>query len=644
MSATTIRRRLLFVILALTVAAPAMGQLLPLPPPAPLQPVLSKLDPLLQVRLADLTGRSRVVVRASDMTAVSAVRLLIEETGGTPGRDLPIIEGLAADVPNSSLAALTNSPLVSRLALDRLLFGALNRAAVSVGAAAVRQELGLDGSGVGVAVIDSGVTAWHDDLSGAGGSQRVDRFVDFVSGRATPYDDYGHGTHVAGIIAGNGHDSNGARAGIAPGARLIVLKVLDGSGRGRISDVIAALGYVIDHKDQFNIRIVNLSIGAGVFESYESDLLTLASKRAVDAGIVVVAAAGNSGKDRHGRTQYGAITAPGNAPWVLTVGAASGMGTVSRSDDTVAAFSSRGPTAIDRLAKPDLVAPGVGIVSLSVPNSLLFTNRSGSLLAGTIAKPYLPYLSLSGTSQAAPVVAGTVALMLQANPALSPTAVKAILQYTAQSSGNYDPLTEGAGFLNARGAVGLSLFFAAPQSSPYYDWTWPIWSGHLIWGNRRILSGFLTPDSNAWALDGTWGAWSTPSDAAVTWGITYTTTTAQTDDGTTQTASSCGENWCLTAWTIQSSWSYNVVWGEQCSGADCTGDGWSVYDSTVVWGTGAGGETVVWGTADGETVVWGTTDSETVVWGTSDDEDVVWEKQCGEPDGSCEQADSGSVH
>ena len=642
MSATTIRRRLLFAILALALAAPARGQLLPLPPPPPLlQPVLSKLDPLLQARLADLSGRSRVVVRANDATAIDAVRLLIETTGGLAGRDLPIVEGLAAEIPNVSLAELTNSPLVRRVALDRLLFGALNRAAVSVGATAVRQELGLDGAGVGVAVIDSGVTAWHDDLSDAGGSQRVDRFVDFVSGRATPYDDYGHGTHVAGIIVGNGHDSNGARAGIAPGARLIVLKVLDGSGGGRISDVIAALGYVIDHKDQFNIRVVNLSIGAGVFESYETDVLTQATKRAVDAGIVVVAAAGNSGKDSHGRTQYGAITAPGNAPWVLTVGAASSMGTVGRSDDTVAAFSSRGPTAIDRVAKPDLVAPGVGIVSLSDPNSRLFSTRSGSLLAGAIVTPYLPYLSLSGTSQAAPVVAGTVALMLQANPALTPNAVKALLQYTAESSGQYDALTQGAGFLNARGAVGLSRFFAAPQSSSYFDWTWPMWSGQLIWGNRRILTGLLTPDANAWAHV-TWGDWSTPSGTAVTWGVTYTTSRDQTVDESSEAATSCDEHGCITTWTIHSSWSYNVVWGQQCSGTDCTGDGWSVYDSTVVWGTGADGETVVWGTADGETVVWGTTDSETVVWGTSDGEDVVWEKQCAEPDGACEQAQSGS--
>src|SRR6185295_14916133 len=298
----------------------------------------------------------------------------------------------------------------------------------TTGATAVRQELGLDGSGIGVAVIDSGITAWHDDLSDANlSSQRVDRFVNFVSGSQTRSDEYGHGTHVAGIIAGNGFDSGGARSGIAPASRLVVLKVLDGSGQGRISNVIAALDYVLAHRCELNIRVVNMSVATGVYESYNFDPLTQAAKRAVDAGIVVVAAAGNNGRSPEGHTQYGGITAPGNAPWVLTVGASSHMGTIDRTDDTIALFSSRGPTAIDRAAKPDLVAPGVGIESLSVPASAFYTTKAAYLLDGTVPKPFPPYLSLSGTSMAAPVVAGTVALMLEANPALTPNAVKAIL-------------------------------------------------------------------------------------------------------------------------------------------------------------------------------------------------------------------------
>src|SRR5207302_9148760 len=154
-------------------------------------------------------------------------------------------------------------------------------------------------------------------------------------------------------IAGNGYDSNGQNAGAAPDARLVSLKVLDASGRGNISHVIAALDWVVANKNAYNIRVVNLSVGATIRESYWTDPLTLAAKRDVDAGIVAVTAAGNFGSTSAGQPQYGGITAPGNAPWVLTVGASSSMGTPAREDDTVASFSSSGPTYIDWAAKPD---------------------------------------------------------------------------------------------------------------------------------------------------------------------------------------------------------------------------------------------------------------------------------------------------
>ena len=425
---------------------------------------LPKLDPLLQRRVSLLTGRSRVIVRAGNAASLTLVNALITQAGGTVGRSLPIIGSVAADVPNVSLPLLAVNPLIARLSLDRVVAGAMERTGATVGATAAREQFGYDGSGIGIAIIDSGVTSWHDDLGDpAIGAQRIDRFVDLVNGRQAPYDDYGHGTHVAGIIAGNGFDSGGRRSGIAPGAHVIALKVLDGAGRGRISDVIAALDYAVSNKDALNIRVANLSVATGVYESYNSDPLTLAARSAVDAGIVVVAAAGNNGRRPDGRTQYGGITAPGNAPWVLTVGASSHMGTVDRADDTIAAFSSRGPTAIDRAAKPDLVAPGVGIESLSDPDSSFYATKSPYLLSGTVATSYLPYLSLSGTSMAAPVVSGTVALMLQANPSLTPNQVKTILRRTAESSWRYDRLTQGAGFLNAKGAVELARNWSAPD-------------------------------------------------------------------------------------------------------------------------------------------------------------------------------------
>ncbi len=304
------------------------------------------------------------------------------------------------------------------------------------------------------------------------------------------------GRTCAGIIAGNGADSLGVRAGMAPSAHILSLKVLDDRGRGVISDVIAALEWTVANKAAYNVRVVNLSVGAAVTESYKTDPLTLAAKRAVDAGIVVVTAAGNLGKNADGQTQYGAITAPGNAPWVLTVGANSHEGTVVRTDDVMAGYSSRGPTAIDFQAKPDLVAPGTGIVSLSSASSTMYYSKPQYLLKGSFGGGYKPYLSLTGTSMAAPVVSGTVALMLQANPSLTPNMVKAILQYTAQIYPSYNVLTQGAGFLNAQGAVELARFFRTAQDGTRLSIP-SAWGRQVIWGNHRITGGVIRPNANA---------------------------------------------------------------------------------------------------------------------------------------------------
>ncbi len=391
-----------------------------------------KMDSLTQARMLDASGSSRVIVRAADGTSATSLLSAVTDLGGTVLGALPLVNATLVELPNRSLVTLALHPAVERISYDRLLLGAMERTGATVRATEVREDFGYDGAGVGVAIIDSGVTSWHDDLASAGGPQRVHQFVDFVNGHARAYDDYGHGTHVAGIVAGNGFDSTGKRTGIAPGAHLIVMKVLDAAGRGRISDVIAALDYVVAHRGTLDIRIVNMSIATGVYESYDTDPLTLAAKRAVEAGIVVVAAAGNRGRNPDGHDVYGGVTAPGNAPWVLTVGASSHMGSTRRDDDTMAVFSSRGPSAVDHGAKPDVVAPGVGLESLSDPESAFYTTKAKYLLNGTVSTSYLPYLSLSGTSMASPVVSGTVALMLQANPALTPNQVKAILQYTAQ--------------------------------------------------------------------------------------------------------------------------------------------------------------------------------------------------------------------
>jgi serine protease AprX len=562
---------------------------------------LSKIDALAERRLARV-GYSRVVLRAVDSVSASSMVPVVMNAGGMVRRTLPVINALVADVPNSALLTLAANPLVARLSVDRRAIGSLERTAATIGAASIRQALGYDGAGVGVAVIDSGVTPWHDDLAANQGGQRVEHFVDFINGWESSYDDYGHGSHVAGIIAGNGFDSSGARTGVAPGARLIVLKVLNGSGGGYISDVIAALDYVVEHRTALNIRVVNVSVAAGVHESYNTDPLTVAAKRVVEAGIVVVTAAGNGGRNPDGRPAYGGVTAPANAPWVLTVAASSHMGTAGRADDVMADFSSRGPSRFDQGAKPDIVAPGVGIESLSNPDSALYTTKADYLLPGSVPTSYLPYLSLSGTSMAAPVVSGTVALMLQANPSLTPNLVKAILQFTAEVKTDRDPLTQGAGFLNAAGAVALARYFAQPGASDYPSTAG--WGRRMIWGNRLVWGGWLTPGANAWAMNVGWGGSTTPGGEIVKWGVTCA-------------GLNCG-NGTGNVWSPSTGHSLNVVWGSVCDGADCQWP-WTV-DAVD----------------DDESVVWGTTDpDESVVWGTTDeDESVVWGTGCGDP--ACE--------
>ncbi len=564
----------------------------------------SKLDKTLQ-RLAASNGQSdaRVIVELVDNAPAGVIKAL----GGTEGRRLHTFGGRVARISSQRLAGLANSPWVKSVHYDRPVSVLMNRVAVVVGARAAQTALGLDGSGVGVVIIDSGITPWHDDLMGTGiGGQKVVQFVDFVNNQPRPYDDNGHGTHVAGIIAGSGYDSYGARAGIAPGSHLVSLKVLDGAGGGHISDVIAALDWVVANHAAYNIRVVNLSVGAAVTESYETDPLTLATKRVVDAGVVVVAAAGNVGKNAAGQIQYGGITAPGNAPWVLTVGASSHMGTLTRIDDTVADYSSRGPTAIDYFAKPDIVAPGTGVVSLSDPNSTFYSTKSAFLLDGTRQTSYHPYLSLTGTSMATPVVAGSVALMLQANPALTPNAVKAILEYTAQNYSQYNRLSEGAGFLNTKGAVDLASFFRHVLPGEQFPKD-PTWSRQVIWGNHLVSHGMILPTASAWADNIVWGAARDAAGDNIVWG---TACPNETD---------CD----------------NIVWGSSRDGENIV---WGSNDSldNIVWGTAGDGDNIVWGTSDGtDNIVWGTSvDSlDNIVWGTADDGDnIVWGTDCGGDD------------
>ena len=445
--------------------------------------------------------------------------------------------------------------------------------------------------------------------------QRVAAFVDFVNGRTAPYDDNGHGTHVVGHhrrqrlrLAGHARRHRAVSAPRQPeGARR--------TRRGVISNVIAALDWVVANRAAYNVRVVNLSVGAAVTESYKTDPLTLAAKRAVDAGIVVVTAAGNLGKNANGQLQYGGITAPGNAPWVLTVGAYSHEGTVIRTDDMMAGYSSRGPTAIDFEAKPDIVAPGTGIVSLSDPAQPDVRDEDG-----------LPPERLAAVGDEAVsepdrhqhVVAGRRGHR-RADDAGEPGADAEHGQGDPPVHGaglpSYNALTQGAGFLNTKGAVELARFFqdGAGRSRLPIPRTW---SKQVIWGNHRITGGVIRPNANACQLGTTWGAARRPrrrqhrlghvaqerwrqhgvghrgpvSDDNIVWG------TVLDSDGDNIVWGTCrsGDN---IVWGTLSG-DDNIVWGTDCGGANC---------DNMVWGTSIAGDNMVWGTAlSADNIVWGT--------------------------------------
>src|SRR5262245_58935932 len=303
----------------------------------------------------------------------------------------------------------------------------------------------LTGDGVTVAVIDSGIDMEHNAFL----RSRVLLTQDFTGGDGI--DRFGHGTHVAGIIAGRRGRTVETRdyRGIASGAFLVNLRVLGDDGSGMASDVIEAIDWAVDHRREYRIRVINLSMGAPVMQPYRDDPLCEAVERAVKAGITVVVAAGNLGRTAEGKSVYGAITTPANSPYALTVGAIDTHGTPQRSDDTLAAYSSKGPTRYDLVLKPDVSAPGSHIVSAEAAGSYLAKTYPERHVTGTGANAYM---QLSGTSMAAGVVSGAVALLVEQRPDLKPADAKAALQLTSTFMPSAGLVGAGTGEVNLASA------------------------------------------------------------------------------------------------------------------------------------------------------------------------------------------------
>ncbi len=395
---------------------------------------------------------------------------------------------VTADLPLSKVRELIEDEDVAYISPDRET-EATGHIETTTGASLVRSLVTgttIGGNGIGIAILDSGVEGNHADFKPIITS-RVVYHKSFITGNTDTSDKYGHGTHVAGLAAGTdifSNNNSGYYNGTAPSANVLNLKVLDDTGRGTVSNVIAAIDWAIANKAAYNIRVMNMSLGTGAKDSYTTDPLCLAARRAFNAGIVVVASAGNNGKDAAGNKVYGGIGSPGIEPSVITVGAVNTYGTDIRSDDTIATFSSRGPTRgyttvsgvrkYDNRIKPDLVAPGNKLIAAAAVGTgtadpltgwIYYKNKLVTDYPSIQVTQYVDsgagvnrkgYQYLSGTSMAAPTVSGAVALMLQIRPNLTPSLVKAILMYSAQPINGANTFEQGAGNLNADGAARLA--------------------------------------------------------------------------------------------------------------------------------------------------------------------------------------------
>jgi serine protease AprX len=452
---------------------------------------------------------------------------LLEQLGGSLTTTHSSIKGYSATLPAGSLGQLAADSNVERISGNLPVTAHLD-----VGYRSVRADMasvmsgswgtGLTGRGVGIAMVDSGVQLHQDFKRPYDSRQPVE--VEIVGHETGLQDYFGHGTHVAGIINGNGSASSGSLSfrtfkGMAPGARLFSIRALSPDGTGRTSDIIKGIDWVVRNAGTYNIRVLNLSLGHPVYESYRTDPLCRAVAEAVRRGIVVVVAAGNDGAVGTG---FGTITSPGNSPAAITVGAVDDWDTVPLADDVLAGYSSKGPSLIDFVVKPDLVAPGTWIVSTRSVASWLDTQHHeltlqiGDYMNDSInAERDGAYYSLSGTSMAAPMVAGAAALMLQKDPSLGPATVKARLMKSAVKDARL-VFETGAGTLDVYGAVnatGYAQKAASPVAMAGDD-------GFVYIQDTAQLWGSSWPQGSIWgnAKGSAWGVSLTPVPQSITSG------------------------------------------------------------------------------------------------------------------------------
>jgi serine protease AprX len=531
-------------------------------------------------------GMVQVIVRSSTGGVTTAERL-VTDAGGLVGREISIIDGFVATVPKGSLPALDRSPGILSITPDTTihLLGTVdgmdpNRYAGSWTKVAKNTNLvdmwhnGWTGAGVDVALIDSGVSPVPGiDVKVVNGP---DLSFDSQAPNLTNIDTYGHGTHMAGLIAGRDGGLRPGREdedvdkyfeGAAPDARIVSIKVAASDGATDVSQVIAAIDWVVQHRntDGLNIRVLNLSFGTDGTQDYQLDPLTYAVEVAWLRGIVVVVAAGNAG---FGSPQ---LNNPAYDPYVIAVGADDTNGTDDPKDDVIPSFQSRG----NSVRHPDLVAPGKSIVSLRDPASYVDEANPGARVG------YTRFFRGSGSSQATAIVSGAVATLLEQHPSLTPDQVKALLMLTARFLPNADPVAQGAGLIDMHKARDAKIASVADAVQ-----TWPHASGL---GSLQAARGSVATEDEGVVLQGEQtifgDAWDPAAWAAASWN--GTSWSGGTWDGEAMT----GDCWCDSSWSGRtwsgrtwsgSSWSGRTWSGRTWSGRTWSGSGWSAGS----WGDG----------------------------------------------------------
>jgi serine protease AprX len=492
-------------------------------------------------------GRTAVIVTARP-GAFEAARAAVRAAGGAVGRELAVVDGFASTLPARALPRLARNAAIRSVTPDGpVRFASYlpdpahlgSTVAVTSGATSAWQQ-GDYGAGPVVALVDTGV-APSDDFG-----RRVIAGPDFSGEGNSRVDRYGHGTVMAGIIAGSGYSSRsgpvGSFPGMAPRATVLSVKVAGRNGATDVSQVLAALTWVDSYRAVYGIRAVNLSWGTVSDQSARVDPLNYAVERLWADGIVVVTSAGNDGPS--GAT----ITKPGDDPAVLTVGAYDDAATTAPGDDTVPAWTSHGPTA-SGVAKPDLVAPGRRVVAVASTDSDIYANNPSAHVGAS-------YIRGSGTSQATAVVSGLVALLLKSRPDLTPDEVKHALTSTAS------PLPDVRSSVAGRGRVSLAGAMTAPVAAAPIQPITATGTGSLeaSRGGRHVQTtcrGDSDPTVVVGEIDALCRSW----DAA---------------------------GWTRNAWTPANwsgnSWSGDSWSGDSWSGDSWSGDSWSAHGwSTAFW-------------------------------------------------------------